>query len=230
MKSQIISLLCLFIVLSLFNSCHSAKYRTHQQLSKLQEGVLLVRLTTAENAIAKYEQLGMEKKARAVAFQKRAENDALIHAFQEEFDFCPVYFFYSSDTKKIKQQQLQTVAFFDVHKKVVAPTSIPKNKFLIAEVGRAYDTELLHNKNGQAQAVAGVGGIPALVVMDANFIQLKKPFPYVSGTFDRSKTSMVKKFNTVLSLKASELNRWWNIKKAKGKDKDIEQQSMTTLN
>src|SRR5690606_16723801 len=114
------------------------------------------------------------------------------------FDFAPVYFFYSDQSRPIRKGQMDSVTFLNDSLEPDNAIRFKGAGFLIAEFGRvsqdtarAVDqysvrstpegTELRENYYGGANL-----GFTALVIRSEDFVQLRKPFPYYVRTYDNS--------------------------------------------
>ena len=164
-------------------------------IKNLREGVLLVRLKTRENKINALKRAGAFETAKKVAQEQAQENMIIIKAFRDTFNFCPVYFFYSSDSRFIANQQLDSVVFLSDDLKPDSSLSINGNFYLVAEFDQVKEIKGTENKdetyyykgdNGYQQGEKGAGytnmGFSALVVKDGHFNQMARPFPYYVKT------------------------------------------------
>ncbi|MFC5269362.1 hypothetical protein [Adhaeribacter terreus] len=147
--------------------------RTHIQ--NLKNGVLLVRLRTSEKAIISLEKAGNEQMAATLRRRQEAENKRLIAAFQQHFKFCPVYFFLSSYSDKIKSGDYKG-SFVNENLELTAAPEIADRNYYVAEITdleqyRPEPDDLNSSNNAEVS-------FKALVVRDNDFHQLNKPFPY----------------------------------------------------
>ena len=151
------------------------KQRSASQIRNMKNGVLLVRLRTSEIAIRNLKKSGNEKMAATLQRQQDAANQRIIYAFQKQFSFCPVFFFYSSDTDKVKAGK--TSGFFLNNQLQVDPNlAIPDTNYFVAEI-----TELEQfraNPDSPEESVNAEVSFKALVIRDYKFHQLAKPFPF----------------------------------------------------
>ncbi|MBK0401735.1 hypothetical protein I5M27_01985 [Adhaeribacter sp. BT258] len=147
--------------------------RTHIQ--NLKNGVLLVRLRTSEKAISSLEKAGNEQMAATLKRRQEAENKRLIAAFQQHFKFCPVYFFFSTNSEKIKAGNYMG-GFVNENLQPAADPQITERNYYVAEITdleqyRPEPDDLNASNNAEVS-------FKALVVRDNDFHQLTKPFPY----------------------------------------------------
>src|SRR5688500_2317042 len=70
----------------------------YHHIKSLQEGILLVRLKTAQQKIDALNKLGKTDWAQKIIREQKAENQRIINAFKQHYTFSPVYFFYSDDS------------------------------------------------------------------------------------------------------------------------------------
>jgi hypothetical protein len=144
-------------------------------IATFKDGVLLVRLRTSEIGIKKLEASGNEQMAATVRKQREKDNQKLAAAFRKHFTFCPVYFFYSSESDKVKAGQF-TGIMLDEQLKPDSSILPPDKKIYISEI-----TELEQYR--QRPDLPQESNNPevsfkALVIRDGKFHQLAKPFPF----------------------------------------------------
>lgn len=183
----------LFLVISLFlnTGCTNKlqKRVAQEQIQELKEGCLVVRLLSNEKNLLQLEQLGYIEKVTKERQRIAKQNESILHAFEEVFDFCPVYFINSEDSKKLTNNKNKRDIFFTG---AMAATTIPYDYMLTAQYGQirqdttAYYKEAYNyvDKKGRENRSAywGSPNIPltAIVVLSDQFVQLYKPFPYYS--------------------------------------------------
>lgn len=160
--------------------------RARAQLKAMRNGVLLVRLPTrdlAQQALAERNRTEELAKLRQKLYE---ENKETLLAFRHAFDFCPVYFFYSSHSDSIRQGKLEGVVFNSELEYVEASTFEGKPIF----TGEFSQTPKLD--------------IEAFVIMDQDMFPLEKPFPFYQRKFilfsliELSRARMAEKLNKKL--------------------------------
>lgn len=173
-----------------------SKMLIKQQINQLHDGALLVRLKTRKNSIAALRKIGKDKLADKIEKRQAAINKDIVSAFQDNFDFCPTYFFFSDFSKDVRERLFDNVEF--LNDSLLPDTTIMFNSmsFLTAEFGTIeQDTEKYFDgyyyapgENGLERQTRYYGGpnmgSGALVIKSDQFIQLRKPFPYYVRTFD----------------------------------------------
>lgn len=183
----------------------------------LKDGALLVRLQTRSQSIETLMERGMEDRAKQLEDQQRKENLEYVEAFVSEFDFAPVYFFRSEDSKQVKEGRLDEVVFLDTQLKPDSSIGVGQKVIYIAEFGTVdpddskirEDYRLENDSTGVKQKPTYYGsanmGFEALVIMDDQFVQLRRPFPYYVRTFgkkgimNRSPAKTVRRMNQKLN-------------------------------
>ena len=70
----------------------------------MKEGVLLVRLVRHTAKIEQLRKMNQEDQAAKVEKEDAKKNKKVMEAFAENFDFCPVYFFYSDYSIDVKNK------------------------------------------------------------------------------------------------------------------------------
>jgi hypothetical protein len=194
-----------------------------QQIYKIKEGVLLVRLQTRQNSIQSLKQGNMPKMAARVEQEQKEYNKLIIAAFRKNFNFCPVYFFNSIYSDAVLAKQFNSVVFFN--DSLLPDSSIkPKtDKFLAAEFGTMQqDTTtyvegsyIYHGANGPERKTRYRGGnntqISSLIIMSEQLVQLSAPFPYYERVFETLPDAK-KLSNTVIKMN-DKLNAFYNSRK-----------------
>ena len=177
------------------------KTKAASQIQNLKNGVLLVRLRTSDIAIRNLKKSGNEKMAATVQRQQDAANQRLVHAFKNQFTFCPVYFFYSSETSQVKSGK--TSGYFLDNKLQPDPTiALPDTNFFVAELTELEQFRV--DPDSPQESVNAEVTFKALVLRDHKFHQLAKPFPFfikAASNFPprkRSETEMVDLLNARL--------------------------------
>ncbi len=171
------------------------------QIIALKKGALLVRLKTNANTIQRLKQAGNIDLATQVERETFLNNKAIVRAYLKEFNFCPVYFFYSTYSDSVKQQKL-TGIFLDSNL-VQSPSIVCSASFyLIAEQGSVYNSSLGFVPLSKAMTAKENGTASkevAIVIKNRFFIQLHDPFPFFQNGYAIKKFSTyVKKFNASL--------------------------------
>ncbi|MFK8037860.1 MAG: hypothetical protein AB8B74_06190 [Crocinitomicaceae bacterium] len=161
-------------------------------INYLRKGVLLVRLQTKSRKIAILERAGNLAAADKVRNDQIKTNKSIIKAFKDGFSFCPVYFFYSHDSKHVKSYQLDSVDFLNEYLEIDGSIQ-PPNQFLTAEFGliqedtaqnfegysRDYKKDSIKGLYPNKQYASGTNmSFGALIIKSDQFIQLPRPFPY----------------------------------------------------
>ena len=149
--------------------------RARQAINKLKNGYLLVRLPSKHNKLSELERLSKsmeldaatKKKLRQRYDETIADRDAfnknMMAAFNEHYQFSEVFFFYDTSSLAIKSGQLGKV-FLDEALQPTIDLPEPDKSFLVLRSGTT-DPSV-------------TSGIEAMVVMDAHFVDLERPFPY----------------------------------------------------
>lgn len=163
------------------------KVKSYNQIKELKNGVLLVRLKTRKKSIAALENKGNSEMAYALRAKQKMFNARLIESFRQYFTYCPVYFFYSDESKKVLEREFEAINF------VSPPTVEDFNKlknatFFTAEFGNIQQniTDYRDSSNQITYTYGSDLNSMALVIMDHNFRQLQSPFPFASRARDVS--------------------------------------------
>lgn len=160
-----------------------------KSITELGSGILLVRLDFRQREIDYYEKYGNTKAVENIKKQQAKINEEIVEAFREEYHFGDVYFFQLSDSRKILDQDFDSVTFYNDSLQVVNLYQLKTNNYLIAEFGQIrQDTTYYYSDNvpdtrepnpNQVQYYGGTKNTrAALIIMDRNFNQIREPFPY----------------------------------------------------
>ena len=165
----------------------------YQNILDLKNGVLLVRLKRLDKSVNALIRMGEPLKAEEFGRKIAAQNRDLMRAFEQEFNFCPVYFFYSESSDSIRKSNY-SVLFDQRGEPVELPSNFP-NVF-IADTGplqadtstHFYDYELVSDGNFSRKRIKRVYagqamGFGAICIKDQQFVNLKNPFPYYVKTY-----------------------------------------------
>jgi len=124
--------------------------------------VLLVRL---QKYTRKTDFLNKQQESEEVKEIKNKENSlnkAIVETFTEHFNFCKVYFFYSNKSEEIKNGDYSLL--FDSN----------YNQVEIEDNSKVYFAAFTYRDIGEPYLTT----YKTFIIMDENFQQLKKPFPY----------------------------------------------------
>lgn len=165
------------------------KQYAEQQIKALKEGALLVRLHTRNKAIELYRNSGNTTVANKIEDEQYQENKAIMAAFNEFFNFAPIFFFFADDTEKIKVGGTRGV--FLNHKMLPDTTINPILTFyMVAEFAPLEaETRVIPGDTLVATGDYVASGVleRALLVRDKSFMQMRSPFPYYIRAANKSK-------------------------------------------
>jgi hypothetical protein len=157
----------------------------YMQIKEIKDNAILVRLKTSENQINALRKMGRSEEAAQLEKKQRRTNLEIMNAFKKNFTFCPVFFFYSSSTGKIKHANYKGCLLND---SLIADTSIRYNfnttyiaEFDFIDPDTIYTDRTLTDqrsyKSDSSYAISNSHLEEALVVRNTYFTQLKEPFP-----------------------------------------------------
>ncbi len=167
-------------------------YGREQFIKDFKEASLLVRLQDKSLSLAELEKRGLSKRAEQLKQQQYQENRETLLSFSKTFDFCPVYFFYASESEAIRNGNYAGKVF----NADLQPSEVKTAKVFIAEFD---ETEEL--------------GIDGLIVKDDKMLALPEDLPYFErrfiliGLIERSKAEMVEAYNHKLQEYYDMLNK-----------------------
>jgi len=192
-----IPFLFFFLFLSSGAFAQSSKKEAIAAIKQLKEGALFIRLKTSQNLINAYTGQGKTEAAEKVRAEQAAENLEIMRAFARNFDFCPVYFFYSDNSEKIRQGIYKGSLFYALDN----PADFSgQGTYLIGEFGES--------ENGK---------IEGFIFKDKDSKPLRSPFPFMvrlnkGGVMERSKAE-------IAALASKELHSFYNEVTTKSKNK-----------
>lgn len=167
---------------SSYNDFNSLRFIVAKaQINRLKNGgALLVRLKTNSTTINKLKSKGDIDLATQIERETYLTNKIIIGSYLQEFDFCPVYFFYSNYSDSVKNKKLEGI-FVDTTLQVNPSIICKADFFLIAESDKIYDSSLgivpINDAPKAIQKGSPLREAP-IVIKNRYFIQLHKPFPY----------------------------------------------------
>ncbi|NQY67325.1 MAG: hypothetical protein HRT72_06335 [Flavobacteriales bacterium] len=141
--------------------------RAIKHLNQLHRGTLVICLRTNKILIDSYLAKGDTTSAIIVKAEQVKKNAGVIKAFNNYYTFSDFLFFYSDDSKLVKNQEYNHPIFLNKELEkdsTVQPTGI----VYIGEIGKTQR------------------GVTALVLNDANWEQLRRPLPYMIKKFEGS--------------------------------------------
>ena len=183
--------LSLLIDKELFKLNEKKKKRAYSEvkLQELKETALLVRLRGYKNQIDILEGKGDSSRVKLIKQKRDEHNRSIVDAFNSEFNYSPVYFFYNYDTEKIKNKEFENV-FLNKDLKIDSSIVFSLDSFLVAELD--------YTKLDSTTDFSNYG----LSIKDQDFEVLPKPFPrFVSGYtafIRKSPKAIVRKLNNRL--------------------------------
>ena len=167
--------------------------RAKEQIHDLKHGILLVRLPVYENTIHALRGAGHHDKADKTEKARDIENQKIMAAFVNHFDFCEVFFFNNTHISQVKNSEYDGILFNSGHE-IIDPEKYGfshKQVFISAfmilpgdTTKRFSDYELRVNPDGSGWEkrvyyhTEPAFGFDALVITDQQLYPLRKPFPY----------------------------------------------------
>lgn len=186
-----------------------------ESIVKLNEGTMLVRLNMRMKEIAYYEKYGNTKGADKTRKKQLKQNLQITKGFTEHFDFCKVYFFVMEDSRKLLEGKIDSVRFYNSNIMEIDSVKFDTDNYFISEFGVVESDTVFYYKGstpntGSVNNPEGVSyygdqknSMPALVIRNKDFYQLKDPFPYYSaynpgGNVNKRYANAIRKLNIKL--------------------------------
>ncbi len=196
MKKIILTLIILLPIFCTTIDAQSRKKIAQQQIQDLKKGVLLVRLKNPENRVEILNERHYYNKARTIELLEKGENRLVFQAIKKHFNFCQIYYFFSNNATAVKNGNYTHV--FDEAGDSVS-IDLQTNIFFAAYTHVYLDTEF----NVSDRLIS-------FVIMDNNFKQLQKPFPYyasfTTSTYIPNKVEIFKSLSSVIEKNVYLLN------------------------
>ncbi len=187
------------------------KVYAQKNIQTLKKTALLVRLRGYKKQIAAYQEKGDTVMVNLMKKKRDEQNQSIVDAFASEFSFCPVYFFYNYDTKKIRNKEYTNV-FVNKDLRIDPAIEFNLDTFLIGELGyTTIDTTSIFGHNGIARdsdnqltdravySKSNDFSNYGFSIRNQDFYVIPHPFPsFISGYFTvikRSNKSMVSILN-----------------------------------
>jgi hypothetical protein len=161
-------------------------------IQEISNGVLLVRLNFRQKQINHLNKLNDTIAANQIKKRVLITNKKVTEAFSEKFNFCKVYFFKMSDSKHLKNQQFDSITFYDNTLSEVNSQLIKSNNYLIGEFNKIkqdtshyYNDDIIDLSVDKSKKKVYYGGSKngreAFIIMDRKFQQIQRPFPYFAS-------------------------------------------------
>ena len=184
---KIISIILIWLMPALQSFIQQGKYDARQNIRMLKQGALFIRLQTSILKIDGLKQRGRNKEAEKIRVEQEEENKSIAASFHCCFDFCKVYFFYSTFSAEVKNGNYKP---YLMDWNFQNDSTFNGNNYLIGEFDESATTN-----------------IDAFIIKDKNYVQLNSPFPFLTRRnamliSTRSKDEVVRKMNL-------QLNDYW---------------------
>ncbi|PCH93365.1 MAG: hypothetical protein COB85_07280 [Bacteroidetes bacterium] len=154
----------LLMLMFVANSCRQTRARSEMSIKHLSTGCILVRLHTAELQLKLLREADNFKAVSQLEENLRERNIEIVKAFRMEFKFCPVYFFFSNNSNRIRQNKVDSIFVNDNLENDPRIKPVFDHMFIVDVGDVAF------------QAFGGT--MKGILVMDNQFKALERPFPY----------------------------------------------------
>lgn len=157
------------------------------QIKKLKKGALLVRLFDKTKQIEYLKKQGKSESVVAAYIKKVSDDNlAVIDAYSNGFQYCPVYFFYAKDSEWVTKKAWDKVNFVNSKGEIDSSIKMTQPYFYTSEISNVK--------------------FEAAIMMDVNFERMDPPFPYFTRTFSqipffkRTKLKAVQRLNAKMEV------------------------------
>jgi hypothetical protein len=223
----------LFLVLLFCSSCSvifNNRRTAYRQIDEIKSTAMLVRFRSPDKQVAFLKSHNKNKEAQDLLTEVEKENKMIFEAFNAEYDFSDYYFITYDDYQNIRNDDYDQVLLIDKEGNTVNNKRFLENGFHIISFEGAYETQFFStDASGKRTPGGGSKKVAALAVLDHEFIQLIKPFPYSAGSYmllkdprsrkeiSDNKTQLVQELNNRLHQFYN--NNQSQITKYRGQDK-----------
>ncbi len=165
-----------------------------RSIMELKKGVLLVRIDMQRRKVDYYLENGNTREAEKIRKKTQAEGMAIIDAFRTYYTFGTVYFFEMEDSRKLLEGRMNEIIFYNdsaqpdpsIHPDPDLPKFVAEFGFVEQDTtmylsSSTPDTGDPENPEGKTYYGGSKNNKPALVIRDAQFQQLRDPFPFYVG-------------------------------------------------
>lgn len=172
------------------------------QIKELKKGVLLVQLKTKQNTINAYLKKGLEEKANKIKDKQLKDNITIIKGFNNNFNFCPVYFYLSSDYNNIINKNYKNIVFYDsLMKPIEIKHNLEKTNYYVCEISKNdFKNTTLNNIPNYNIKYNNSTKFDAFIIKNNKFQQLSSPFPYYSKTHTATRIKNKKREESIKKL------------------------------
>lgn len=171
------------------------KQEAIKYINILKNGALLVRIKSQSKNIEKYRKANLTKVVNRIEKDRDKNTKKLMASFEKYFDFCPVYFFYDTDSYLLDEEQ-KTGFFINNNLERDASIILDKTDYLIFDYGipsqekipKQYEEFRLEQRDTtdgkiyeKLQVYSGSSsGANTYIVKNTAYEQLRFPFPYIT--------------------------------------------------
>ncbi|MGB0867999.1 MAG: hypothetical protein ACPGSD_00260 [Flavobacteriales bacterium] len=188
--------------------------RAITQIQRLKNGALLVKLYQKERQIELLKRINKEKALESYIADVKKNNLEIIKAFSENFEFCPVYFFYSKDAQNVKERAFENMNFVNRFGEEDSTIVMQAEYFYAGSITESridtfkYHSQARDNHSRSINAYSSPkssSSFEAFVFQSDKLIDLFMPFPYLTRTFGslpvlkRSNRQLVNRLNVKLN-------------------------------
>ena len=187
-----------------------------EEILSLRNGILLVRLQTKNKSIQALRKAGNDDLADKIENRQTKYNLSIVSAFRSDFGFCPTFFFFSNQSRNIRAGNLEAVEFLTDDLQYDPTISIGDKEFFTAEFTTIEEDTAKHrdtyspmtSENDAEHQVPYSGGtnmgFGVLIIKTDQFVQLRRPFPFYTRTYDslptkRTPAEVVRRMNLKLN-------------------------------
>lgn len=177
----------LFLIVLFCSSCSvvfNNRRTAYRQIDEIKNTTMLVRFRSPDKQVAFLKSRNRDAEAQDLLTDIERENQMIFEAFNTEYDFSDYYFITYDDYQNIRNDNYDEILLIDKEGNTIDNKRFLENGFYIISFEGAYETQFFStDASGKRTPGGGTRKEAALAVLDHEFIQLIKPFPYSSGSY-----------------------------------------------
>ena len=169
-----------------------------EHIAALKQGTLIVRLPSKSKTIDVFRTAGKDDKADKIEAEVFAENQAMVQAFHDEFNFCK-FVFISVDETSIVTKNTDTAVYLNEELQIDPSIRVLEGPIFFAQYGNVKQVSWSDDRNPSAglDYIEGSSLDARFYLSDSELQQLHDPLPFHRAWPIRIKDypKMVRKFN-----------------------------------
>jgi hypothetical protein len=168
----------------------------------IRENLTLVKLKSVDNKIEWLTNRGQTKAAEELKEENEKENQEIIAAVIEHYNFSEYSFIKSQDMRLLKVENYDDLVIYDSEMKPKSASFLKDMDYYVITFDGVYSNPLWDVVDGKRVPAGGGEWFDGIAFLDKDLIQIKKPFPQLGLPSHRatlnSHHSKVQRYNQML--------------------------------